>query len=215
MGKTKKTMIEQGIIRAVKLGVDNPLPISWLGKADAPSSLPQWAAIDKLTAIQLQNLQAQIGYDYSQWDYRKIGPDNQLGRYQFTSIQLENYGLITYGANKAYGSDCVNRKFCWKSAVIRSTNSYSNYIYDTTTIDEFLNSTAGQDHLCYQILYDTYKELTQTGGIQPTDTAETIAGMIYVGWVLGDGAYNWRFSNIGEGAAPFNKGRYAITVLSQ
>lgn len=208
-------MIEQGILHAAKLGVSNPLPISWLGRTDAPSMLPAWATINGLSSKQIINLQAQLGYDYSQWDYRKIGPNNELGRYQFSTSRLEDYGLLTFGSNKAYGIDCVNRRVCWKSAVIRSSNSYSNYIYNVSNLDEFLTSTASQDHLCYQLIYDLYNDLIKSGGIQPGDSADVIAGMIYVAWVLGDGAYNWRYYNIGNGSAAYNKGRYAIAVLSQ
>jgi hypothetical protein len=208
-------MIEQGLFHAAKLGVKTPLPASWLGRADAPNLLPQWATINNLTSAQVQNLQAQIGYDYSTWDYRKVGNNNELGRYQFTTTQLEDYGLLTFGSNKAYGIDCINRRACWKSSIIRSSNSYANYIYNVTNLDEFLNSKASQDHLCYQRIYDLYNELTVSGGIQPSDTAETIAGMISVAWLLGNGAYNWRYYNIGDGANAFNSGRYAVAVLSQ
>lgn len=208
-------MIEQGIISAAKTGVRNPLPVGWLGRSDAPTTLPQWASIVGLSSIQVQNLQAQIGYDASEWDYTKVGENNELGRYQFTTTELESYGLLTYGSNRAYGIDCVNRLVCWKSSVIRSSNSYANYIYNMTSRDEFLNSTVSQDHLCYQRIYDLYNQLVSSGGIQPGDSAEVIAGMISVAWSLGDGAYNWRYNNIGAGINPYNSGRYAVAVLSQ
>jgi len=208
-------MIELGIIQASNTPIRTPLPISWINRADAPGEVPAWASIGVLTGVQLRNLQAQIGYDKSTWDYSKIGTNNELGRYQFTSTTLESYGLLITGSNKSYGNDCVNYKNCWKQMAIRSTNSYGNYLYDLKSLGEFLGSTVGQDHLSYQILYDTYTMLLQSGAVTENDSAEVLAGMMYVGWELGNAAYQWRYENIGNGAAAFNSGRYAIVVLSQ
>ena len=216
-----------GIINARKLAISNPLPLSWLSRPDAPSHLPGWATIGQLTSVQVTNLQCQIGYDRSGWDYKKIGDKNQLGRYQPTTATLEKYGILAQGSNAAYGIDCVNYKNCWRQVAVRSTNSYANYLYDITSLNAFLNSTVAQDHLNYQIIYDTYTELTQNGSILSTDSAEIVAGMILVGIELGtgstgnstntigSGAYAWRYYNAGQGANAYNSGRYAITVLSQ
>ena len=87
-----------GIQNSTREAVITPLPIGWLGRADMPPALPAWASIDALTTTQLVNLQAQIGYNLSGWDYNKIGTDNQLGRYQFTPAVLESYGLLAVGS---------------------------------------------------------------------------------------------------------------------
>ena len=216
-----------GIINAAKLGVRNPLPISWINRLDAPTHLPVWATIGQLTSIQATNLQCQIAYDQSTWDYKKIGTNNELGRYQVSTTMLEKYGILAPGSNASYGTDCVNYRASWQQIAVRSTNSYSNYQYNITSLTAFLSSTVAQDHLNYQIIYDTYTELTRNGSILTTDTAEVVAGMIYVGMtlgtgstgssanVVGSGAYAWRYYNAGVGAPAYNSGRYAITVLSQ
>ena len=216
-----------GIINAAKLGVVSPLPVSWLNRPDAPTHLPVWATIGQLTSTQASNLQCQIAYDQSLWDYKKIGTHNELGRYQISTTTLEKYGILAAGSNTAYGIDCVNYRTSWRQVAVRSTNSYANYQYNITSLAAFLSSTVAQDHLNYQIIYDTYTELTRNGAILSTDSAEVVAGMIYVGMtlgtgstgssanVVGSGAYAWRYFNAGLGASAYNSGRYAITVLSQ
>ena len=217
-----------GIQSAVREAVLNPLPISWLGRADMPPPLPAWASIDKLTNTQIGNLQAQLGYEQSSWDYSLIGPDNQLGRYQFTPALLESYGILASGSNSSYGTDCVNYATCWRPVTIRkSTNSYANYIYDADSLNSFISHTTGQEHLAYQVIYDLYNNLVQNEGIVDTDSAEVICGMISVAWYLGagsaptstvltgTGAYAWRYFNIGNGSSHYNSGRYSVAVLSQ
>lgn len=220
--------MDLGIQSAAQQTVPTPLPIGWLGRADMPPTLPAWAAIDRLNTTQLVNLQAQIGYDQSEWDYSKIGVRNQLGRYQFSTTLLESYGLLAAGSNDGFGTDCVNYKTCWRPIVVRkNTNSYANYIYDADSVGSFLTHTTGQEHLAYQVIYDLYNNLVLNNGITANDSAEVVAGMIYVGWMLGagagptstnlngTGAYAWRYFNIGSGTAYYNSGRYAIAVLSQ
>jgi hypothetical protein len=217
-----------GIQSAVRQAVTNPLPIGWLGRADMPPTLPAWAVIDRLSTAQMVNLQAQLGYDASSWDYTMVGPNNELGRYQFSASLLESYGLLTPGSTAAYGTDCVNYQTCWRPVIIRkNTNSYANYIYDADSISSFLTHTTGQEHLAYQIIYDLYNALVLNNGIQPTDNAETVAGMIAVARQLGagtgpgsanlngTGAYAWRYAGLGNGIEAYNSGRYAIAVLSQ
>jgi len=220
-------MTDTGFLQAVGIAVANPLPVSWLGRSDAPSSLPAWANIDPLTSTQNQNLLSQLGYDKSGWDYRLIGPQNQLGRYQFSTQVLENYGLLAAGSNKHYGTACVNYQTCWRPITIRNTNSYANYIYNITSLSGFLSSPVSQDHLAYQMIYDTYRNLYGINAIVSTDSADIAAGMIYVGWDLGvgttpsygnptgTGAYAWRYSGQGAGVNSFNSGRYTVVMLSQ
>ena len=208
-------------------GIQNPLPIGWLGRTDAPPSLPATASIYRLTNIEVQNLIAQVGYDKSAWDYALIGADNRLGRYQFTTQTLENYGLLATGSNQHYGTDCVNYINCWTPVAVKTSNSYTSVNYNITNLSSFLSSIASQEHLAYQVVYDLYNALVANGSIQDTDNADVVAGMIYVGWTVGagvqptsahlsgTGAYAWRYSGIGDGANSYNSGRYAITILSQ
>jgi len=217
-----------GLRNAAGKGITHPLPLSWLGRLDSPAVLPDWAQFGELSATQLYNLQSQIGYTESLWDYAKVGTDDQLGRYQFTSTILESYGLITAGSNAEYGTDCVNYQHCWRPTVVRSTVlTYLNYNYNLTDLSSLLNGTVAQDHLAYQIMYDLHRDLVRSTAIQDTDTDDVVAGMIYVGWKLGagstpshssplgTGAYAWRYNGVGDATGNYNAGRYAITVLSQ
>lgn len=204
--------------QASKQGITNPLPASWLGRADAPLAIPATSSIDRLSNTEVQNLIAQIAYDKSAWDYTLIGTDNRLGRYQFSTQALEIYGFLAVGSNQHYGTDCVNYVNCWQSGSIE---------YNITSLSGFLSSNAAQEHLAYRAVYDLYNALVANESIQVDDTNDVVAGMIYVGWTLGTGskptitqisgtgAYAWRYSGVGNGTNSYNSGRYAITILSR
>lgn len=207
--------------------IQNPLPKSWLGLASAPTAIPSWVTIDNLSSTQVTNLQAQIGYDQSRWNYNKIGNNNQLGKYQLNTVLLESYGLLATGSNAAYGTNCVGYQQCWRPVYV-TNNSYQfeNYFYNITSLQAFLSNTVAQEHLAYQRLVDIFVGLTAINAITPADTADIVAGMIYVGWTLGvgtsptgtnsagTGAYAWRYYGFGDGINSFNSGRYSVTGLS-
>jgi hypothetical protein len=215
-----------GIQNAIGQTIKTPLPLSWLGLNTMPLAAPAWANTYRISLDQTQNLIAQIGYDKSTWNYQLVGNNNQLGRYQFSTQTLENYGLLAPGSNAKYGTNCVNYRQCWQPTVINSANN-ANYDYNITSLYAFLNSQISQDHLAYQLVYDLYSNLTLNNAVQTTDSQDVVAGMIYVAWNLGygltptntnssgTGAYAWRYWGIGNGVDPYNSGRYAVTILSQ
>jgi hypothetical protein len=221
--------MDAGILAAGRTAVSNPLPNSWLGRADAPIAPPTWTTGNNaLTSKQIRNLLAQIAYDQSAWNYALIGNNNRLGRYQFDTTVLEQYGLLATGSNAAYGSGCVNYRNCWRQTTVKNaTNSYANYLYNITNLNGFLTSTAAQEHLAYQRLLDLNYQLSLINAVTEQDSVDMLAGMMYVGWILGvgtsannttltgTGAYAWRYHNIGAGATYYNAGRYAVTVLGQ
>ncbi len=217
-----------GIQAAAGKSINTPLPIDWLGRPDAPSIPADRAIASLLTATEVSRLQGQIAYDLSGWDYSKVGENNRLGRYQFKTTTLENYGILAVGSNQHYGIDCVNYQSSWQQTTQRkNTSSYSNYLCNITSLAEFLTTAVAQEHLADQIIYDLCNDLQANQSIVSTDSADIVAGMIYVGWTLGvgkqpsyglaygTGAYAWRYHNVGQGADSFNSGRYSITVLSQ
>jgi hypothetical protein len=220
-------MSDLGIQASTAIPVSNPLPLSWLGRPDMPSSAPVWANINALSNTEVRNLLAQISYDLSGWDYTKVGSSNQLGRYQFSTQILEVYGLLATGSNAQYGTNCVNYTACWKGSLVNaSTNNYQNYIYSITSLSNFLTTQTAQEHLAYQRIVDIYLTCKNIGSILDTDTPDVVAGMIYVAWTLsvgsaattlnpnGTGSWAWRYHNLGNGANSFNSGRYSYTVLS-
>lgn len=221
--------LDPGIKQSIGQSIPTPMPLSWVNLKAAAPTPPQWAKITHLTNTQVKNLLGQIGYDSSLWDYKKIGTDNRLGRYQFSTKVLEAYGLLQPGSNTAYGTDCVNYVHCWNpvfNANSTDIQTYQTYFYNVNSLDSFLIYSISQDYLAYQRLVDLYYTSLNIGVIKDNDDPDIAAGMIYVAWKLGvgskptttniagTGAYAWRYSSVGAGAAPFNSGRYAINVLS-
>lgn len=219
--------LDPGIRLTLGLPVSNPLPPSWLGRRDATPGVPTWARNPVLSNKQLRALLSQIGYDKSQWDYSKIGDNNQLGRYQFDAQTLEGYGLLAPGSYEAYGNDAVNYVHCWSSGSFRhSATAYAGYLYNTTNLASFLSNTIAQEHLAYQYLSDIYRNLLRIRAVTTTDSPEVVGGMMSVGWDIGvgeaitlesqkgTGAFAWRYSGVGNGAQSFVSGKYALTVLS-
>jgi len=215
--------MDLGIQQAATQAPAAALPTAWLGRAEAPFPRPDWAAISGLTSVQHRNLLSQMAYNFSTWAYDKIGTNNELGRYQFTVEQLEYYGLLAPGSYSAYGTDAVNYQNCWRAPA----STYADYLADVTNLLDFLSNKTAQEQLANQRLVDLYNSCVRINTIQGNDSGEVVAGMLYVAWVLGvgsapsagnltgTGAYAWRYSNIGAGAAYYNAGRYAVVVLSK
>ena len=225
--------MDAGILQSLGQAVVAPMPLSWMKLPSAPPDLPRWANIGKLSSTQVRALAAQIGYDQSSWNYNLVGSANQLGRYQFSTTILEDYGLLHTGSNKSYGTNCVNYQHCWTQGVQITPilNSYNAYIYNTTNITTFLQTPSAQEHLAFQHISTLYENLLKINAIQESDSVDIIGGMISVAWLLGAGsaisndaptgmgAFQWRYSglelNLGSGVVAFNKGRYAVKVLAQ
>lgn len=254
----------------------HPLPKGWLGRADATIPPPAWAKIPPLSDQQLRCLLAQISYDTSNWNYELVGPNNELGRYQFSTQLLELYGVIAQGSNAIYGNDCVNYRHVWQPASQVGTNDYLPYLCNVTSLYNFLNNASAQEFLAYRLINDLYNVCVINCAIQyqgftssdwqpnvkyyrgdivkyntkyytafddisantnfysppwqektvQQDTADVIAGMLYVAWTLGvgspptpfepngSGAWAWRYGAVGAGDNSFNSGRYAVEILS-
>jgi hypothetical protein len=207
--------------------IQKPLPVSWLGRVDAPLYPPNQTTLSLLTNQHIRTLQAQIAYDLSSWDSSHISLGYRLGKYQIFPKTLSDFGLIIPGAYEAHGADCVNYPRFWQSTTVTIPSSFVTFVYNVTDINSFFADSAAQDHLALQMIYQLYNSLKLNGAIQSTDTADVVAGMLYVGWTLGagvaktandrsgTGAYAWRYSGIGDGINSYNSGRYAVTVLSQ
>lgn len=219
--------MDLGFKLAAGQDIPTPLPQIWLTRPTASQQATADVRINTLSIRQQQLLACQIGYDLSQWDYKKIGTNNQLGRYQISTQTLEDYGLLARGSNSTYGINCVNYTQCWAPTKLSLTtvNSRNRYFYNVTSLADFLKSYQAQDHLFYQIMLDTYLDAKRTNIIVDSDTTDTIAGLIYVSLTLGTGnnvgigtgAYAWRYAGIDrgfDGTNSFNSGRYAITVLT-
>ena len=140
--------MDAGIAQASRILPPNPLPVSWLGRPDAPHPCPDWAVIAQLSSAQQQNLLAQIAYVSSEWDYKKISTNNELGRYQFDTNTLEAYGLLTVGSTASYGTDAVNYQHCWRAPA----STYANYLSEVANINDFLTNTSALIVLNFSLL---------------------------------------------------------------
>jgi hypothetical protein len=188
-----------------------------------PRPVPDWASVPALTSIQQRNLVAQLAYSVSGWDYAKIGNNNELGMYQFTSQRLEDYGLLAPGSTAAYGTEAVNYRHCWRSILAPETD----YDFTVSSCTDFLSNSIAQDYLTYQVIKDIHTALTKNTGILGTDSAETVAGMLVVAWHTdagarptlnnseGTGAYAWRYHGVGSADEYYAQGRYSTAVLSR
>lgn len=127
----------------------HPLPKEWLGLAGITTSPPVWAKIPAFTDDELRYLLAQIAYDKSSWNIEMVGPNNELGKYQFSTQTLETYGIIAAGANELYGNDCVNYRCVWP-----------------TNIYDFLSNAQKQDFLAYRVINDLYNACITNCAIQ-------------------------------------------------
>jgi hypothetical protein len=157
--------MDVGIQQATRIAPPDPLPISWLGRSDVPPACPDWSVIAQLSAVQQRNLLAQIAYVTSDWDYAKIGNNNQLGRYQVSTQTLEDYGILTKDSNKSYGIDCVNYQHCWRAPA----GTYAEYQTEVLNINDFLTNSSAQELLSYQRLIDLYSGCIKIGVIKTND----------------------------------------------
>lgn len=199
-----------GITNSIGTGVLSPVPSAWLLKPTAPAIPPGWLLISGFSGEQMQALAAQLSYSNSQWDYGKIGSNNELGAYQFTASILEQYNLLLAGSVAAYGNQAVNRPNAWAGNANSTqflSDARNSHKAPINNIQEFLANKKAQDNLAYRRIFDLYNQLVKTAAVKTTDTADIISGMIFVAWAIGagngatptsqigSGAWAWRYSN--------------------
>jgi hypothetical protein len=167
--------------------------------------------VGSLTQTQTQALMAQIGQNESNGNYSATGGagGNYLGKYQIGAGVLVSQGYISQAAYKSEGNAAVYDPNAWTGQ--NGINS----------ADDYLSNPSVQDQVMYNNLQNNYNSMVSNGGIQSTDDAGTVGGMLQTAHLLGaGGAANWRSSGSGQdafgttGTTYFNQGRYATTVLA-
>lgn len=200
------TTTNNGIKSASGKGVSKPATQASL----AAQSLPP-GGVGTLSQTQTQALMAQIGQNESGGQYGITGGSsgNYLGKYQVGAGVLVQQGYISSAAYKADGNAAVYDPNAWTGQ--NGINS----------ADDYLNNPGIQDQVMYNNLQNNYSAMSNNGGIQSTDDAGTVGGMLQTAHLLGaGGAANWRNTGSGSdafgtsGQTYFNNGRYATTVLS-
>lgn len=198
-------MADIGILNAVGKSVSLPIPMSWLGRADAPMHRGTFGTF---TDVQINNMMAQLAYSCSQWNTKSFDLTKYvLGKYSVTSAQLAQYGYLNSNFVQSHGPSSFTYSIAWTG---------QDGLADAA---QFLLSSTTQDTLAYWLMQTNYNNLLALGGITADDSASVIAGMLFVAHLLGsaDLAKQWRQvgSTNNQTYDFYNAGRYAIEVVSQ
>ena len=202
---------DPGPKQAASQPVTLPMPREWLSKPDVPNPP---SGIGTLTQYQVKCIMAQMAYSESKFNYaaRDRSTGNSLGRYLITARDFVELKYLKQDYYQQYQAAAVKQPDAWLGKENVKTDA------------EFLSNKAAQESAMYELLSLNYGLLTKKidgqQGIKGDDDLCTVAGMLCVAHLLGAaGARKWRYSAIGElngstGAVYFNRGRYAIDVLS-
>lgn len=188
-------------------GVSKTVSKSYITRSDAPTVT---AGVGPLNANHIKALVQQIGWSESGCKYEVTNQLNYCGKYQFGAAALTDLGYIKRDAYALYGGN--------KSINISTSWTGKDGI---TSKEQFLSNGAVQEKIMIALLSMNYKNLVNNSGVKTGDDLCTIAGMLTVAHLLGaGGAKTWRMTGGGAdangttGAMYFNRGRYAIDVLS-
>jgi hypothetical protein len=167
------------------------------------------SGIDRFSQLQIKAIMSMLGQALSGFSYKLANGNNQLGKYQFTALQLYEQGYIKLKYLDQYDSAAVKYTHAWTGR---------DGIVDVNT---WLLSGGIQEKAMFQLLASNYNYLTLGQIIKSSDNLCTAAGMLAVAHILGiDGAKTWRATGTGKdtsgntGGYFFVLGRYAIDVLS-
>lgn len=196
--------------RAASLNsVYNPCPKNLMNASNNPNPP---GSVGNLSTVETKALMTQIAFNESNLDYSvsESKRGNYLGKYQIGSAVLVDQGYIKPDAYKKYGTAAVQYPSSWTGKD------------NVTTKEAFLSKTGVQEKTMYNLMNSNYRTMVKSGAIQPTDSKETVSGMLSTAHLLGaEGAKNWRTTGSGQdantttGTQYFNAGRYANTVLSK
>jgi hypothetical protein len=167
------------------------------------------AGIDRFGQLQVKAIMSMLGQALSGFSYRLVNGSDQLGKYQFSALQLYEQGYIKLSYYNQYGPAAVKYNYAWtgRDGMINANT--------------WLLSGGIQEKAMFRLLASNYNYLTLGQIIKSSDNLCTAAGMLSVAHILGiDGARTWRATGQGKdptgntGGYFFSLGRYAIDVLS-
>lgn len=198
-------MADLGILNSVGKSVTYPVPVSWLGKPDAPTHR---GLFGNFTDTQINNMLAQLAYSCSQWNSKAFDLTKYtLGKYAVTSTQLAQYGYLNSKFVTSHGANSFTYAIAWTN-----TDGLSDAA-------QFLLSPITQDTLAFWLMQTNYNDLLASGGIIADDSASVVAGMLFVAHYLSSAqaAQQWRAVGSTDNRTYdfYNAGRYAIEVISQ
>jgi len=179
-------------------------------------------SIPGLTAKQQKALAVEIGFAESGGDIGYKTAD-RVGKYAINAILLKEYGYIKSDYLNKYKLDAINQKGAWTGKD------------EVNSLSDFLKTETAQDFCMVSFIKDAWSRLFNSRGITFDDSICVAGGMVYAAYFFRDEtqlfgsdvnamvsyAKQWRHANIGKdktGATPhdvYNRGRYAIDILSQ
>ena len=186
------------------------MPKDMLNREDIPQPP---SGIGPLSLHQIKCLMAQLAYAESNFNYAAVdGTNSYLGRYQVGAYALQDLKYVKPEYVTKYNTDAVRYPDAWYG-----TDGLSS-------AETFLAAKGIQEKAMFALLKLNYEQLIKKSnnkyGIDPNDDLCTVAGMLAVSLLLGPGgARTWRLTGGGDtrataAAAYYNRGRYAIDVLS-
>lgn len=204
--KSQGTPTDPGPVAAQRVGVKNPVNRSYLNRSDNPTVSE---GIGPLSADQVRAYNTQIAWNESSWNYNADNRRGFLGKYQIGAAGLADLKYIKLDAYRLYGDRAVYYPTSWTGK--DGINSK----------EDFLSNNGLQEKIMHEYTKLNYRYLTSNGAIKSGDDICTVAGMLGVAHLIGQGAAkNWRRSAAGQdgngttGTTYFNMGRYAVDVLA-
>lgn len=168
-------------------------------------------SVGSLTRDETKALLTSIGKSESTFNYKAVNQYGYIGKYQLGASALLSQGYIKKSYYDRYkGSNSVlDDPAAWTA---------KNGIGSK---DDFLNNPHVQELVMTDYTQANYDSLIRNGGIQPGDSADTVAGMLQAAHLLGPtGARKWRKTGLGSdannvtGKTYFDRGKYSISSLT-
>jgi hypothetical protein len=166
-----------------------------------------------LTAMQVKALQVQIALALTNNLYTAVDPENNVGKYLFSTDTLVTRGYIKEDWYKEFGQS-------GEGGTVHLLGAWSKKD-GISSLTDFLAAEQLQEGVMYQQLTENYNALLRNTGIKSGDTPGTIMGMLFVAHMAGaTAAKSWRDTGIGQTSDGtslgdyYSLGKYAGDVLA-
>ncbi len=169
--------------------------------------------VGTLTTLQVKALQVQIAFSMTNNLYTAVDSYNRVGKYQFQTRSLVNYGYIKEDYYKLFGQT-------GESAAVQIAAAWSGKD-NISSLTDFLAAEDLQESMMFKITEENYSSLVRNSGIRTGDKPGTVMGMLFVAHVSdAAAAKTWRDTGTGNDISGeplglyYSLGRYAGVVLS-
>jgi hypothetical protein len=164
--KTETNVLRDSSGNPVFDGSGNPIQVNAYSTSDSEKLKP-------LTSDNYNSLADNIGKQLSNNDYKKVGTNNELGKYQINVSDLILLGYVKNPSSRVANPDILNDNSFWVGKDgINSKNS-------------FLNSNIVQDKVMLELTKKNYDTLVRLGKISDKDDVAVVAGLLASAHVVG------------------------------